>query len=223
MPHSKPQPDLQYELALWQAGYQRVAGVDEAGRGAWAGPVVAAAVVLPADPALATQLAGVTDSKQLTAAQRERLYHVIVRYAAAWSVGTASARQIDAVGIAAATRQAMQSAVQAVAADFMLIDYVRLPELALPYHALPKGDSKVLSIAAASILAKVTRDRWLVELGRTYPAYGFEQHKGYGVAAHQRALQAVGPCVEHRHSFAPIRAQQLALFTPSAPEAARDR
>ncbi len=212
MPSSKPQPDLQHELALWQAGYRRVAGVDEAGRGAWAGPVMVAAVVLPPDPAVAAQLAGVNDSKQLSAAQRERLYDIVVRHAMAWSVSAASAQQIDAIGIAAATRQAMLDAISAVAADFALIDYVRLPELALPQHSLPKGDSKVLSIAAASILAKVTRDRWLAELGRSYPMYGFERHKGYGVAAHQRALQAVGPCAEHRHSFAPIRAQQLALF-----------
>ncbi|HSN78425.1 MAG TPA: ribonuclease HII [Anaerolineae bacterium] len=207
-------PTLVEELALWQAGHVSVAGIDEAGRGAWAGPVVAAAVILPVDPAIACRLAGVADSKQLSVGQRERLYAVIVQEAVAWAVGATSAAQIDVQGIAAATRSAMQAAVASLLPlpDFMLIDYIRLPGLATPQRSLPKGDSKVLSIAAASIVAKVTRDRLMVELGACYPGYGFERHKGYGTAQHQRSLRQLGPCLEHRMSFQPVAGVQLALF-----------
>ncbi len=207
-------PTLVEELALWQAGYARVAGIDEAGRGAWAGPVVAAAVILPADPAVAGRLAGVADSKQLSASQREHLYAVIVQEAVAWAVGATPAAQIDAQGIAAATRSAMQAAVASLLPlpDFLLIDYVRLAVLPTPQRSLPQGDSKVLSIAAASIVAKVTRDRLMVELGARYDSYGFERHKGYGTAQHQLALRQLGPCKEHRMSFQPVAGAQLALF-----------
>lgn len=209
-------PTLAEELALWQAGYRCVAGLDEAGRGAWAGPVVAAAVILPADPAVASRLAGVADSKQLAAGQRERLYAVIVQEAVAWAVGAAPAAQIDAQGIAAATRSAMQTAIAGLSPvpDFLLIDYVRLAGLATPQRSLPKGDSKVLSIAAASIVAKVTRDRLMVELGASYGLYGFPAHKGYGTTRHQQALRQLGPCPEHRMSFQPVAGSQLALFGP---------
>jgi ribonuclease HII len=213
---ARQQPTLDEELALWQVGYRRVGGLDEAGRGAWAGPVVAAVVILPAEQAVAGRLAGVADSKQLSAGQRERLYAIIVQQAVAWAVGATPAAQIDAQGIAAATRGAMQAAVASLlqAPDFLLIDYVRLAGLATPQRSLPKGDSKVLSIAAASIVAKVTRDRLMAELAMCYGGYGFERHKGYGTAEHQWALRRWGPCPEHRMSFAPVAGSQLALSFP---------
>lgn len=198
-------PTLAEEQQRWQAGYRCVAGLDEAGRGAWAGPVTAAAVVLPPDPAVAKRLRGVADSKQLSAAARERLCPLIQQEALAWAVGWASSAEIDAQGIAAATREAMLRALAALTTppDFLLLDYVRLPECPLPQHALAHGDSLVLSIAAASILAKVVRDHHMAELAVRYPAYGFERHKGYGVLAHRCALQQHGPCIEHRLSFRP--------------------
>jgi ribonuclease HII len=209
---------LAEEMALWQAGYGRIAGLDEAGRGAWAGPVVAAAVILPPDLAIAGRLAGVNDSKQLTPGQRERLFDTIQREALAWAAGATPAAQIDAQGIASATRSAMVAAIAGLAPppDFLLIDYVRLAGLATPQRSLPKGDSKVLSIAAASIIAKVTRDRLLVQLGKVHPGYGFERHKGYGTAQHEEALRRIGPCPEHRASFAPVRGLQGALFAAEA-------
>lgn len=210
----RQQPSLAEEAALWQAGYTRVAGLDEAGRGAWAGPVAAAAVILPPDAAVAGRLAGVADSKQLSAGQRERLFDLIVQEAAAWAVGLAQAAQIDAEGIAAATRGAMQAALAGLAPppDFLLIDYVRLDRLATPQRSLPKGDSTVLSIAAASILAKVTRDRLMVELDQPHPGYGFRRHKGYGTAEHQAALRRLGPCALHRMTFQPVQGAQLLLW-----------
>ncbi len=213
---SRQQPTLAEELALWQAGYARVAGLDEAGRGAWAGPVVAAAVILPPDAAVAGRLAGVADSKQLSAGQRERLFDLVQGEATAWAAGVIPAAQIDGQGIAAATRAAMQAALASLApaADFLLIDYVRLAGLATPQRSLPQGDSKVLSIAAASIVAKVTRDRLMVELDQRFPGYGFRQHKGYGTAGHQASLRQLGPCAEHRMSFQPVRGLQMALLAP---------
>lgn len=220
----RQQPTLVEETALWQAGYSRIAGLDEAGRGAWAGPVVAAAVVLPPDPAVAGRLAGVADSKQLTPGQRERLFDLIGQEAVAWAAGAVPAAQIDAQGIASSTRSAMAAAIAGLALppDFLLIDYVRLAGLATPQRSLPKGDSKVLSIAAASIVAKVTRDRLLAGLGTIYPGYGFEQHKGYGTAQHQAALRRLGPCPEHRASFAPVRGVQLALFAAQTRDCAQE-
>lgn len=208
------QPGLDQEQALWAAGYRRVAGVDEAGRGAWAGPVVAAAVILPPDPAVGQALAGVADSKLLSPRQRQQLEPLIMAQAAAVGVGVVPAQRIDAVGIAPATRQAMQAALAALVppADFLLIDYVWLPLLSTPQAALPKGDSRVLSIAAASIIAKVTRDRLLAELASEYPLYGFERHKGYGTASHQAALLRWGPCPQHRRSFRPVQGWQSSLL-----------
>lgn len=213
-PYGRQQPTLAEEESLWQTGYGRVAGLDEAGRGAWAGPVVAAAVVLPPDPAIAGRLAGVADSKQLTPTQRDRLYDLVLQQAVGWAVGIEPAAGIDASGIAAATRSAMLSAILALPQppDFLLIDYMRLAALATPQRSLIRGDSTVLSIAAASIVAKVTRDRLMVELERCYPGYGFQQHKGYGTAGHQAALRRLGPCPEHRLSFQPVQGAQLALF-----------
>ena len=203
-------PTLACEQRLWTEGYARVAGLDEAGRGAWAGPVVAAAVILPSnEPALLQELVGVRDSKTLTAARREALLAVIRELALAVGVGVVPAAEIDALGIVPATRQAMALALQAISppADYLLIDYLRLPKIAVPQHSQPKGDAHVLTIAAASIVAKVSRDRLMVELEVRFPGYGFAQHKGYGTAAHRAALAELGPSEVHRFSFAPLRGE----------------
>jgi ribonuclease HII len=202
-------PSLAYEMHLWGRGYRRIAGLDEAGRGAWAGPVVAAAVILsPHDPQLCRRLAGVQDSKQLRPDQRERLLEVIREYAVALSVGAVSHAEIDAFGIVPATRKAMALALQDLTPqpDSLLIDYLSLPHMPLPQWCLPKGDGRVLSIAAASIVAKVSRDRMMIELHDRFPEYGFARHKGYGTAQHQAALETMGPCAIHRLSFAPVQA-----------------
>lgn len=200
-------PTTEHERELQARGLARVAGVDEAGRGCWAGPVVAAAVLLGpaalADPAL---LSGVDDSKQLSAEQRERAYARVRAAADGVGVGVVPAFLIDAYGILPATRLAMQIAVLALPGlpDGLLIDAVALPELGLPQLALIKGDARSLSIAAASIVAKVTRDRLMRGADAALPAYGFAAHKGYGTAAHARALAAHGPSPIHRHSFRPL-------------------
>ena len=201
-------PTLAYETPRWAAGYRRIAGLDEAGRGAWAGPVVAAAVVLPpADRVLADRLRGVRDSKQLSPRQREALLEVIRDCAVAVGIGAVPPDEIDRLGIVPATRRAMILALEAISppADYLLIDHLPLGEVALPQYSLPKGDALVLSIATASIVAKVSRDRMMVELDERLPGYGFARHKGYGTAQHLAALAALGPSPAHRLSFAPLR------------------
>jgi ribonuclease HII len=171
--------------------------------------VVAAAVALPpGKPSLDQHLAGVRDSKLLTARQRETLSEIIQKRALAWGVGVVPPTSIDAWGIVPATRRAMALALQslAISADYLLIDYLPLPDVPLPQYSLVKGDENVLSIAAASIIAKVSRDRLMVELENQFPGYGFAQHKGYGTPQHQGALEALGPCRIHRFSFAPLQA-----------------
>ena len=203
-----PSPDLSFELSLWQRGLTAVAGLDEAGRGAWAGPVAAAAVVLPPEPGIAERLCGVRDSKQMTPLARRRWAGIVRENAVAWGVGFASNLEIDNLGILLATRLAMQRALEGCAAAgpaHLLIDALRLPGIPLPQTALIKGDARVLSIAAASVLAKTARDALLEELDSVYPGYGFARHKGYGTAAHQAALESLGPCLIHRFSFAPVR------------------
>jgi ribonuclease HII len=200
-------PTLDWETRLWRQGYRRVAGLDEAGRGAWAGPVVAAAVVLPSgDGELARHLEGVCDSKLLTPARREELLEVIARHALAMGVGAVAPAAIDRVGIVAATRQAMALALQVLwpPAECLLVDFLRLPGVPLPQECMPRGDALVLSIAAASIVAKVSRDRMMAGLERVFPGYGFARHKGYGTEQHQAALAALGPSAAHRLSFAPL-------------------
>ncbi len=207
---SKPaptdRPTLEHERRLIRAGHTLVAGIDEAGRGAWAGPVVAAAVILNASEA--RSLRGVNDSKQLTARQRERLYQVIIEHCLAYGIGQASAVEIDLLGILPATRLAMTRAVQALSPQptALIIDAVHLPQIARPQAVFNFADSISLSVAAASILAKVTRDRLLIDLDAQYPAYQFARHKGYGTQIHRAALQSVGPCAIHRQSFRPISA-----------------
>jgi ribonuclease HII len=201
-------PDLSLEMAAWAEGYRVIAGIDEAGRGAWAGPVAAAAVVLPPpSPELGRRLHGVRDSKTLSEGQRNRLFDIIASEALAVGVGMVSNQVIVDQGIAVATRQAMAEAVQALVLrpDFLLIDYVRLPQVAIPQKSIRRGDATSLSIAAASIIAKVSRDRLMVEAAATYPAYGFERHKGYGTRAHRQVLSEHGFTPFHRHTWAPFQ------------------
>ncbi|MCE7988842.1 MAG: ribonuclease HII [Caldilinea sp. CFX5] len=208
-------PTLQQEKRLWQMGYQRIAGLDEAGRGALAGPVVAAAVIVPAQMEQQGVWSQVADSKLLTPTVRTRLAEEIRAEALAWGIGAAAALTIDQIGIAAATRQAMAQAVAALAVkpDYLLIDWVKLSQVNLPQESFTKADRHIVSVAAASILAKVYRDQLLIELQSSYPTYGFARHKGYGTAEHLAALTCHGPCAEHRHTFAPI-AQTVTLFDP---------
>lgn len=201
-------PDLHFEQEAHEAGFAIVCGIDEAGRGPLAGPVVTAAVVLPEG----YELPGLTDSKQLTAKKREKLFEALMSdERVEKSIASASAAEIDEHNILRATHLAMARAAQGLSlpADFALIDGLPVPNFPLPSKNIVKGDSRSLSIAAASILAKVTRDRLMAELDAQYPAYGFAKHAGYGTAAHLAALRAHGPCPEHRRSFAPV-AQLLA-------------
>jgi len=203
------QPDLAVERRLWAQGYAKVAGIDEAGRGAWAGPVVAAAVVLPPDaPGLADELEAVRDSKLLTPHCRERCYSLILQHALGYGVGWVSSLEIDRIGIVPATRMAMVKALDALSfpPDYLLIDFVALPEVPIPQCSMPKGDFYHLSISAASIIAKVSRDHWMINLDQRLPSYGMAQHKGYGTPQHQAALCRLGATSQHRHSYAPIRA-----------------
>lgn len=209
----KQTPDLSEEKRLWAEGYTAVAGLDEAGRGALAGPVVAGAVVLPRGVEPAGVWAEVRDSKVLSPARREELAEAIRAAALAWAVGEAAPAEIDAIGIAPATRLAMQRAIDALSPrpDYLLLDWVRLERVNLPQESFTKGDARIVSIAAASILAKVHRDGLLVALDSRYPLYGFAGHKGYGAAAHLAAIERHGPCPEHRMSFAPMRTEQRLL------------
>jgi ribonuclease HII len=213
-------PHLEYELALMEQGYSRIAGLDEAGRGAWAGPVMAGAAILPLDRAdLLDALRGVRDSKLCTPTQRDSYYETIRAVARATAAGMASPEEIDQMGIAAATRLAMRRAVEAldVPPEALLIDWLRLREVRLPQQGIRKGDQVSLSIAAASIVAKVTRDRLMASLDAEHPGYGFARHKGYGTAAHRAALGECGPCAIHRRSFAPIAACLIAEFECADP------
>jgi ribonuclease HII len=194
-------PTLEFEQVLWQSDVARVAGIDEAGRGAWAGPVCAAAVVLPPDASLLQRLDGVRDSKLMTPAQRDAWAPVIKACALSWGVGFASAGEIDTLGILPATRLAALRALEACPADHLLTDLLLFRELELPQTALVRGDRRSLSVAAASVLAKTARDAQMIELEEEYPGYGFARHKGYGTQVHQAALARLGLCREHRRSF----------------------
>ncbi|MDD7484124.1 MAG: ribonuclease HII [Clostridia bacterium] len=194
-----PQEWFRYEGEAREQGYTAVCGVDEAGRGPLAGPVCAAAVILPAG----LVIEGVNDSKKLSEKKREELFPVICEKALAYGIGWADEREIDEINILQATYRAMKRAVESLplTADYALIDGNRMPPLAIPGTTIIKGDALSMSIAAASILAKVSRDRVMVQFSREYPQYGFEQHKGYGTAAHVQALREYGPCPLHRQSF----------------------
>lgn len=203
MPRAADAPDLEFETALWSGGLTRVAGLDEAGRGALAGPVFVAALVLPADPAVVRTLEGVRDSKQMTARQRERAAERIRARALAWAIGRADAAEIDALGIAAACRLAAERAVADLPfpPDYILADYRLQPDLPVSQTALVKGDRRSLTVAGASVLAKTARDEHVRALDRLHPGYGLARHKGYGTLAHREAIRALGPCAEHRRSF----------------------
>jgi ribonuclease HII len=201
-------PDPSEELALLAAGHVHVAGLDEAGRGAWAGPVCAAAVVLPLElPDLCDRLQDVRDSKQLTPLQRERLLPIVRKVAEAVGVGWATPAEVDALGVVPATRRAMVRAVAGLqaSADVALIDHLEVPDLGLPQRAFPKADARCLSVAAASIVAKVERDQLMVAFEEDFPGYGFARHKGYGTAAHREALSRLGPSPIHRMSWRPLQ------------------
>ena len=201
-------PDLSFEQALWKEGLMLVGGIDEAGRGAWAGPVAAAVVVLPPDAGLAARLVGVRDSKQMTPAQRAHWAVAIKSAAAAWGVGMASHQEIDSTGIVGATRLAVARSLAMLdrLPQHLLVDFLPLPDIHLAQTALVKGDARSLSIACASVLAKTARDALLTELDKCYPGYGFAGHKGYGTAFHRSALARLGPCPIHRLSFKPLSA-----------------
>lgn len=194
-------PDFSFELAAKALGHSLICGIDEAGRGPWAGPVVAAAVVL--DPQSIPR--GLNDSKKLNEAKREMLFDEIMSSAKV-GVGIGDEARIDRDNILASTMWAMAEAVRGLdrQPDFALVDGNRAPALSCMVQTIISGDARSLSIAAASIIAKVTRDRYMIRLDQEFPAYGFARHKGYGTAAHHAALQQLGACIHHRKSFAPI-------------------
>ncbi len=207
-------PDLSLETEFRASGHRLIAGVDEAGRGPLAGPVAAAAVILPPDLSGSEPwLALIDDSKRLAERRRAEAAEIIRANALAWSVKQVTPREIDRIGIGRAVLKAMLAAVSELrpAADALLLDWVPIKRCPLPYQAVVKGDGKSLSIAAASILAKVARDEQMRRADRRYPGYGFAQHKGYATARHLRCLSELGPTPIHRYSFSPLR--QAALLS----------
>lgn len=199
-------PSFAEEKMLEAQGYQHIAGIDEVGRGSLAGPVVAAAVILPGhiDTPWLNQ---VKDSKQLRPARRESLFHQIHEVAISIGIGVVPHQVIDARGIIKATRLAMKLAIDQLSLppEFLLIDYLRLPEVPLPQKGITNGDCRCFSIACASIMAKVSRDGMMRELDGTYPGYGLAQHKGYGTKGHLACLRRLGPSPIHRQSFKPVK------------------
>lgn len=202
-------PDFKIEHALWKKGYRRVAGIDEAGRGALAGPVVAAAVLI--NSKVKSQNFPIKESKQLTARQREKFYHILTQHPhIEWGIGIVSERVIDRVNILQATKLAMEKAVENLqkkiggAPDILLLDGNFTINVPVEQRAFIKGDALIYSCAASSIIAKVTRDHIMKRLRFVYPAYGFDVHKGYGTALHLAMLKKHGPCPAHRKSFRPV-------------------
>jgi ribonuclease HII len=196
-------PDFEFERVLWQEGVDFVAGIDEAGRGALAGPVAAAALIFPSDASLASRLDGVRDSKQMTPTQRDCWRQKLCELALTSAVGFASAAEIDMAGIVAATSMAVHRAIAQlkITPQYLLLDYMNLIDCKTPSLALVKGDARSLSIAAASILAKTARDTFMRQMDLEYPDYGFAAHKGYGTAAHCMALEQLGASPIHRKTF----------------------
>lgn len=203
VPSGRPAALLAVEQEFWSRGLRHVAGIDEAGRGPLAGPVVAAAVILPAGHFID----GVDDSKRLQPAVRERLAEEITKQALAYGIGAASAREIDRLNILQATHLAMRRAVDrlVIPPDYLIVDGLPVPILGEAQTAIVEGDRRVHSVACASILAKVTRDRLMIRLARRYPGYGWERNAGYGTAEHRDALARLGPTPHHRRSFAPVQ------------------
>ena len=205
-----PAPDMSAEAAAYAAGRSRVCGIDEAGRGPLAGPVVAAAVVLP----MGYELPGLNDSKKLTAKKRDALYELLMADTRVLKcVAHATVQEIDELNILRATHLAMARAAQGIApaVDFCLIDGLAVPHFPLPSQNMVKGDARCLSIAAASVLAKVTRDRYMLQLAEQFPQYGFDRHAGYGTQAHLQAIRTHGITIHHRRSFAPVAQMELPL------------
>ena len=190
-----------YERNLIQKGYEKIGGIDEVGRGPLVGPVVAACVILPKN----YQLDGLTDSKKLSEKKREKFYDILRQDAIAIGIGVVSEKKIDEINIYEATKLAMQEAIKnlKVEPDYLLIDAMKL-ETSIPSTSIIKGDAKSLSIAAASVIAKVTRDRMLIELDKKYPMYDFKHNKGYPTKKHLEAIKKYGIIVEHRRSYGPI-------------------
>ena len=188
-----------FERACQQNGYKQIAGIDEAGRGALAGPVIAAAVILP----LNCNIDGLRDSKQLTPKQRDRLAGEIYSVALSVGIGSADNRIVDRLNVLEATLLAMQNAVEKLTPhpDYLLIDGINIPATDIPGEAIRKGDNRSYSIAAASIIAKTTRDRIMMEFDRTYPHYGFQRHKGYPTSQHRQAIARFGASDIHRQTF----------------------
>jgi ribonuclease HII len=209
---------FEFERVLWQKNFTRVAGVDEAGRGPLAGPVVAAAAILPprwAKTGLPDELQGLNDSKQLTKMQREKFFAFITNCdEIEFGIAEVDAVQIDEVNILRATHDAMNAALMKLNAppQHALVDGRPVKTLCVPQTAIVKGDTRSYSIAAASVLAKVTRDRLMLEFHRQFPDYGFAEHKGYGTAQHLAAIEKFGACPIHRKSFAPLKQSQTELF-----------
>ena len=213
---------LGFERELWQKGTLNVAGVDEAGCGPLAGPVVAAAVLFPCswlEAGLHSKLRGLNDSKQLTEEDRERYYSIITTHSEiAHGIGIVDVETIDQINILQAAHRAMHIALDQLrpAAQHVLVDGRPVKSLKVPHTPIVKGDCKSYSIAAASVLAKVTRDRLMVELDRQHPGYGFAEHKGYSTPQHIAALRELGPCAIHRRSFAPFQPKEMELFADAA-------
>jgi ribonuclease HII len=209
---------LEFERDLWSRKFTSVAGVDEAGRGPLAGPVVAAAVILPATWAYGgfdERLTELNDSKQLTEAQRENFFTIITTHPdLRYAIAIVDAATIDRINILQATHRAMNEALAKLQPQpqHVLVDGRPVKSMTLPQTALVKGDSRSYSIAAASVLAKVTRDRMMLEFDARFPGYGFAIHKGYGVPQHLAAIQKLGPCPIHRMSFAPLKPRQAGLL-----------
>lgn len=215
---AKSSDRLSSERELWQRGLALVAGVDEAGRGPLAGPVVAAAVILPQvwqDGGFDERLRDLNDSKQLTEAQREAFFAILTAHPEIrFGIASVDAAVIDRINILQATHRAMNEALAQLQPppEHVLVDGNAVKTMRFPQTALVKGDSRSYSIAAASVLAKVTRDRIMLEFDRQFPGYGFAEHKGYGTPQHLAAIAKLGPCPIHRRSFAPLKAKQAVLL-----------
>ncbi len=204
----------EYEEALYNMGFSCVCGADEVGRGPWAGPITAAAVIVKSDPSgtlgtskLRVKNLGIDDSKKLTEKKRQEIYSVLTSDSSIiYSVASISAQEIDKIGLGRANHLVLQLAIEGLPniPDYILVDGFIIKDINMRQERIIKGDSKVLSIAAASIIAKVSRDHYMIELAKEYPQYGFDNHKGYGTKKHIEALKKFGTCPEHRKSFKPI-------------------